>query len=61
MENGKLADKAPDKDTDIVLPAADTIYSVKGGRNSQVRHVTIQQECSAHRRPPKRSRDLGQL
>ena len=41
-ENGKAADKAPDRDTDIVLPKSNKIYDVKGSRTNQVRHVTVE-------------------
>ncbi|MCM2373733.1 chitobiase/beta-hexosaminidase C-terminal domain-containing protein [Aporhodopirellula aestuarii] len=45
IENGRPADKAPDRETDVVLPAADEIYTVTGGRNHQVRHVTIKKNA----------------
>jgi hypothetical protein len=41
VDDGQVATEPPDNKTDIILPSADKIYSVKGGRNNQVRHVTI--------------------
>jgi len=40
-EAGQPATTAPDRDTDIVLPAAETSYDVKGSRTNQVRHVSV--------------------
>ncbi|MBF0199445.1 MAG: chitobiase/beta-hexosaminidase C-terminal domain-containing protein [Planctomycetes bacterium] len=40
-ENGKQAKKGPDRNTDIILPASSKEYSVRGSRQNQVRHVTI--------------------
>ncbi|EMI42622.1 chitobiase/beta-hexosaminidase C-terminal domain-containing protein [Rhodopirellula sp. SWK7] len=45
IENGAPATQAPDRDCDIVLPAADEKYTVTGGRNHQVRHVTIEKNA----------------
>lgn len=45
-EDGTAARKAPDRNTDIVLPAAETIYLVTGNRTDQIRHATI--ERNAH-------------
>jgi Chitobiase/beta-hexosaminidase C-terminal domain len=44
-EDGKPAIAAPDRNTDIVLPKADTNYAVTGGRNNQVRHVTVEDKA----------------
>lgn len=41
-ESGKPAEKAPDRDTDIVLPKSDKVYDVKGSRTIQVRHVSVE-------------------
>ncbi|NJN05229.1 MAG: hypothetical protein HC814_00805 [Rhodobacteraceae bacterium] len=52
LEGGKPATAPPDRNTDVVLPAAKAIYTVKGGRNNQVRHVTIEDNAritGAHR------------
>jgi hypothetical protein len=38
---GQPATAAPDRDTDIVLPASQTVYDVKGSRTNQVRHASI--------------------
>ena len=40
--DGRAATTPPDRDTDVVLPPAGKTYTVKGGRNNQVRHVTIE-------------------
>jgi hypothetical protein len=40
-EAGQPATAAPDRDTDIVLPASETIYDVKGSRTNQVRHANV--------------------
>jgi len=40
--DGSPAATAPDRHTDIVLPAAGQIYEVQCGRTNQVRHVTIE-------------------
>ncbi|QDU90285.1 hypothetical protein Pla175_36880 [Pirellulimonas nuda] len=40
-QDGRAAKDPPDSETDIILPAAGARYSVAGGRNNQVRHVTI--------------------
>lgn len=42
LANGELADAAPDRDSDIVLPKSDQTYDVSGSRNSQVRHVMVE-------------------
>lgn len=39
---GKTASAPPDRDTDIVLPKAEKIYTAKGTRSNQVRHVTLE-------------------
>ncbi|MGC6464008.1 MAG: chitobiase/beta-hexosaminidase C-terminal domain-containing protein [Akkermansiaceae bacterium] len=39
---GQPAKKAPDRDTDIVLPKSKKIYDVKGSRTNQVRHVMVE-------------------
>ncbi len=41
LEDGQAAEIAPDNTCDVILPAADTLYTVSGGRNNQVRHVTV--------------------
>lgn len=41
-QNGKPAKSAPNRDTDIILPAAKKFYDVKGSRNTQVRHATVE-------------------
>ncbi|MEM9444976.1 MAG: chitobiase/beta-hexosaminidase C-terminal domain-containing protein [Verrucomicrobiota bacterium] len=45
LENGKPAKKAPDRETDIILPAADRYYIVSATRQDQVRHVTIEENA----------------
>ncbi|MCF7974932.1 MAG: chitobiase/beta-hexosaminidase C-terminal domain-containing protein [Phycisphaerae bacterium] len=40
--SGDAVTTPPDRNTDIVLPAAEQLYIVKGGRVDQVRHVTIE-------------------
>jgi len=40
LENGKPATKAPDQETDIILPEAEMRYTVQAGRQ-KVRHVDI--------------------
>jgi len=45
LENGRPAKKSPDRETDIVLPAAKKEYIVKGSRVNQVRHVTIEKNA----------------
>ena len=44
-ENGKTAKKGPDRETDIILPAASKEYVVSGSRSNQVRHVTIEKNA----------------
>jgi hypothetical protein len=44
-QDGKAVTAAPDRNTDIVLPAGEQIYEVKGGRTNQVRHVTIEKNA----------------
>lgn len=43
--SGDKVTSAPDRNTDIVLPAAETLYIVKGGRTNQVRHVTLESQA----------------
>jgi len=40
LENGKPAETPPDRNTDVILPAADTFYAVKAAK-CHVRHVTV--------------------
>jgi hypothetical protein len=40
-ESGQPVTTAPDRDTDIVLPASETSYDVKGSRTNQVRHASV--------------------
>ncbi|MEM6910103.1 MAG: chitobiase/beta-hexosaminidase C-terminal domain-containing protein [Verrucomicrobiota bacterium] len=42
LENGSPAKSAPDRETDVLLPAAPKHYQVKGSRNHQVRHVVVE-------------------
>lgn len=44
-ENGRTADKAPDRETDILLPESSKEYQVKGSRSNQVRHVVIEKNA----------------
>lgn len=41
-ENGKPAESAPDRETDVLLPKSTKHYIVKGSRVDQVRHVVIE-------------------
>lgn len=43
--DGKKATTPPDRDTDVILPKASEIYTVLGGRNNQVRHVTLEENA----------------
>lgn len=40
--DGRSAKEAPDRHTDILLPAAEALYKVQGHRTDQVRHVTVE-------------------
>jgi hypothetical protein len=42
LEDGKPASKAPDKDTDVLLPAAEKYYMVKASGSSACRHLTVE-------------------
>ncbi|MEM1221515.1 MAG: chitobiase/beta-hexosaminidase C-terminal domain-containing protein [Verrucomicrobiota bacterium] len=41
-ESGAIAEKGPDRNTDIVLPASDTIYDVEGSRRIAIRHAVVE-------------------
>lgn len=41
LEQGKPATSAPDRDTDVVLPAGSKPYSVTAPPNAEVRHLTV--------------------
>lgn len=43
--DGSPVQSAPDRNTDIVLPAADVLYTVTGNRLNQVRHVIIEKNA----------------
>jgi hypothetical protein len=43
--SGDAVTAIPDRNTDIVLPASESLYIVKGGRVNQVRHVTIESQA----------------
>ena len=42
LADGTPTQTAPDRKTDILLPAASSPYTVKGERTDQVRHVTVE-------------------
>jgi hypothetical protein len=42
LEDGKVATKGPDKDTDLLLPASEKYYMVQAGGNSACRHLTVE-------------------
>jgi hypothetical protein len=42
LEDGKVATKAPDKDTDLLLPASEKHYMVQAGGSSACRHLTVE-------------------
>lgn len=48
LEHGVPAKTAPDRETDIVLPAAPKQYKVTGGRANQVRHVRIEMNAALY-------------
>jgi hypothetical protein len=43
LADGTTATTPPDRHTDVLLPAAEFMYSVKGHRTDQVRHLTVEQ------------------
>jgi len=43
--DGRAVTRAPDRETDILLPAADSLYRVQGHRTDQVRHVTVEKNA----------------
>lgn len=52
LPDGTTAKMPPDRTTDILLPAAEKLYTVSGDRTDQVRHVTVEKNgrlSGAHR------------
>ncbi len=41
LKNGQVSTRAPDRDTDVVLPPAPGRYRVNAGRDREVRHLTV--------------------
>ena len=42
LADGTSATTPPDRHTDVLLPAAESMYTVKGHRTDQVRHLTVE-------------------
>lgn len=45
LDQGQPAAAAPDRNTDVVLPAADQNYSVTAPPNAEVRHLTVEKNA----------------